>query len=319
MDEQEDTINPQEDSYDIESWEPRTITDRLALRLYRLLTGATRGMTLAVALTFVLIELALVGASVVERPLLGVLSFLSVIPALLLAAYIWRADPTEREPLPTLVITFLLGVIFAAFAAIFNTVGGFVLSGLGIGVLAIVPFFFLIVGPVEETVKWLAVRFHAYRTSHFQTAVDGAVYGAMAGLGFATIENLTYVVGSVDVNGGVGTAVMVSGVAVTRAIVGPNHVLWAAISGYYLGLAKIVPSDRGPIIIKGITIPALLHGFYNSTAGFVTETMASITGADQLFWLLVYVLVFSGLVGGYLFRKIRRTREYYEDQIRLGW
>ncbi|SIQ95406.1 Membrane proteinase PrsW, cleaves anti-sigma factor RsiW, M82 family [Haladaptatus litoreus] len=319
MDDPENRIETREDSYDIESWEPRTTTDRLALRLYRLLTGATRGLTLLLALTFVLAELVLVGATVAERPLLGVFSFLSVIPALLLAFYIWRADPTEREPLPTLVVTFLLGVVFAAFAAIINTVGAFALSGLGIGVLAIVPFFFLVVGPVEETVKWLAVRFHAYRTPHFQTAVDGAVYGAMAGLGFATIENLTYVVGSVNVNGGVGTSVTVSGVAVTRAIVGPNHVLWAAISGYYLGLAKIVPANRGPIIVKGIAIPAVLHGFYNSTAGFVTETMASVVGGDALFWLLVYVLVFAGLVGGYLFQKIRRAREYYEGQIRLGW
>ncbi|WP_458206478.1 PrsW family intramembrane metalloprotease [Haladaptatus sp. NG-SE-30] len=307
-----------EDSYDIESWEPRTLTDRFALRLYRLLAEVTRGTTLVVALVFVIVELALVGATVAERPLLGVLSFFSVVPALALAAYIWRIDPTEREPLVTLVATFLLGVVFAAFAAVINTVGFILLAGTGVSVLAIVPFFFLVVGPVEESVKWLAVRFHAYRTPHFRTAVDGAVYGAMAGLGFATIENLTYVVGSVQ-GDSMGTAVTVSGVAVTRAIVGPNHVLWAAISGYYLGLAKLVPDERGPIIVKGIAIPALLHGFYNSTAGFVTDWLASVMGGGTLLWLLVYVLVFAGIVGSYLFQKIRRAREYYEGQIRLGW
>ena len=313
----EKTILGGEDSYDIESWEPRTRMDRFSLRLYGFLAGATRSVTLALALTFVFIELGLVATTLIDRPILGLLSFVSIVPALLLAVYIWRADPTEREPIPTLVATFLLGVVFAAFAAVINTLGMGVLNDVGIETLAIVPFFFLVVGPVEETVKWLAVRFHAYRTPHFQTAVDGAVYGAMAGLGFATIENLTYVVGTVGTNGG--TAVTVSGVAVTRAIVGPNHVLWAAISGYYLGLAKIVSSNRGPIIVKGIAIPAFLHGFYNSTAGFVTNLLSSIFGGDALAWLLVYVLVFSGLVASYLFRKIRRAREYYEDQMRLGW
>lgn len=306
-----------EDSYDIESWEPRTRVDRLSVRLYHVLSEATRGVTLLLALTFVFIELGLVSTTLARRPLLGLLSFFSIVPALLLAVYIWRADPTEREPIPTLVATFLLGLVFAAFAAIINTVGMGVLSGVGVETLAIVPFFFLVVGPVEETVKWLAVRFHAYRTPHFQTAVDGAVYGAMAGLGFATIENLTYVVGSVGIHGG--TAVTVSGVAVTRAIVGPNHVLWAAISGYYLGLAKIAPANRGPIIVKGIALPAFLHGFYNSTAGFVTNVLSAVFGGDVLLWLLVYVLVFSGLVATYLFRKIRRAREYYEGQVRLGW
>ncbi|EFW92664.1 hypothetical protein ZOD2009_07339 [Haladaptatus paucihalophilus DX253] len=314
---QERTMMGGEDPYDIESWEPRTWMDKLSLRLYHLLSEATRIVTLALALTFVVIELGLVATTLSRRPLLGLFSFLSIVPALLLAVYIWRVDPTEREPIPTLVVTFLLGVVFAAFAAIINTVGIGLLSEVGVEALAIVPFFFFVVGPVEETVKWLAVRFHAYRTPHFQTAVDGAVYGAMAGLGFATIENLTYVVGSVGPHGG--TAVTVSGVAVTRAIVGPNHVLWAAISGYYLGLAKIVPTNRGPIVIKGIALPALLHGFYNSTAGFVTNLLATIFGGDVLLWLLAYVLVFSGLVATYLFRKIRRAREYYEEQIRIGW
>ena len=271
------------------------------------------GATLVLAAVMVVVELALVGAAVVQRPVFGVLAVLSVGPALGLAGYIWLSDP-EREPLRTLLATFVLGILFATFAGVVNTLGLLFLSGTGAGEAALVPFFFLVVAPTEEFVKWLAVRFHAYRTRWFGSAFDGAVYGAMAGLGFATIENLTYVVGSVQVAGQPGTLVTVSGVAVTRAIVGPNHVLWAAISGYYLGLANVVPANRSRVAVRGIAVAALLHGFYNSTVGPVTELLAGATGVDPAVWLVVYVLAYAGVVSAYLLGKLRRAREVYEAE-----
>ena len=282
-----------------------------------LVLRVSHGTTLALAFVLVVVELALVGAAIAARPVLGVLSLLSVGPALALAGYIWLSDP-EREPLRTLVTTFVLGVLFATFAGVVNTLGLLFLFGSGANALALVPFFFLVVAPVEEFVKWLAVRFHAYRTRWFGSTLDGAVYGAMAGLGFATLENLSYVVGSVQVAGPPDALVTVSGVAVTRAIVGPNHVLWAAISGYYLGLADVVPANRGRVVVKGIVVAALLHGFYNSTVGPVTELLAGTTGVDAVVWLVVYVLAYASVVGAYLLRKLRHAREAYEEERRNG-
>ena len=50
-----------------------------------------------------------------------------------------------------------------------------------------------IVGPVEETSKFLAIRLAVYRSLHFEEPMDGLVYGAAASLGFASLENLIYV------------------------------------------------------------------------------------------------------------------------------
>ncbi|WP_327052193.1 PrsW family intramembrane metalloprotease [Halomicrococcus gelatinilyticus] len=268
--------------------------------------------TLLLAVVLVLVELLLVGVTVVDRPALGVLAVLSVGPALAIAGYIWLSDP-EREPLRTLVTTFVLGVLFASFAGVVNTLGVLVLYGDGASRLALVPFFFLFVAPVEEFVKWLAVRFHAYRTHWFGSTVDGVVYGAMAGLGFATIENLSYVVGSVAVAGRPDVFVTVADVAVTRAIVGPNHVIWAAISGYYLGLADVVPANRSRVALTGVAVAALFHGFYNSTVGPVTDTLAGATGVDGVVWLLLYVVASAGVAGTFLMRKLRHSRAVYEE------
>lgn len=50
---------------------------------------------------------------------------------------------------------------------------------------------------MEESVKLLAVRLYAYNDARFAAVIDGAVCGAIAGLGFATIENGIHISGVV--------------------------------------------------------------------------------------------------------------------------
>lgn len=45
--------------------------------------------------------------------------------------------------------------------------------------------------------KLLAVRLYAYNDARFAAVIDGAVYGTIAGLGFATIENGIHISGVV--------------------------------------------------------------------------------------------------------------------------
>ncbi|TQR22379.1 hypothetical protein C9J85_12075 [Haloferax sp. wsp5] len=142
-------------------------------------------------------------------------------------------------------------------------------SGFGlVPFLGQVFFFFLIVGPVEETVKLLAVRLYAYSHDSFNAVIDGAVYGAMAGLGFATIENALYITRNARV-GFRRRRIIAAGGTITavRALAGPGHVIYSAIAGYYLGLAKFNKENAGPIVIKGLILAALVHATYNSTVG----------------------------------------------------
>ena len=50
-----------------------------------------------------------------------------------------------------------------------------------------------VVGPVEELCKFAAVRLGPYRSLYFDEPVDGLVYASAASLGFASLENLFYV------------------------------------------------------------------------------------------------------------------------------
>ena len=306
----ESSAPAESDLYDVATWEPRTVLDRIAVRLHGALAGGAR---LGVVLLALLVFVAQIGGVVwlaSRNPTLGVVALLSALPALALVAFVWRQDVVEKEPLDTIAITFVLAVLFASFAAVVN--GAFSELFRSIPLIGMGLFFFLVVGPVEETVKWLAVRLHAYRRTEFDAVIDGAVYGAVAGLGFATIENMLYVVqgflraqdaGSTQA---IGAAL---GTATSRALAGPGHVIYSAWAGYYLGLAKFNREHRGPLVVKGLLIAALIHGTYNS---FVTSApMASLPAWSYL----LFVVGFDGLFFYLLYRKLARYRDSYQGLV----
>ncbi len=299
----------EDDLYGIATWEPRSLLDRAAVLAYRALVFGARGV---VVLAGVLLFFAIGGFSAVTDPRVGLLTALSAVPALVLAGYVYLTDVTDAEPLDLLVATFLLSVLTATFAAVLNGVARRVLGfGGGGGFVSSVVFFFLVVGPVEETVKLLAVRLYAYRDRRFSAVVDGAVYGAVAGLGFAFIENALYITRQVDgavAEAEFGIALIGAGGGITaiRALAGPGHVIYSAVAGYYLGLARFNPTHGGPLVIKGLVLAAAIHALYNSTVGVGSGLVGAVTGLSPLAAFLVFVVVFDGTFGLLLLNKIRR-------------
>ncbi|SFR35012.1 PrsW family intramembrane metalloprotease [Halogeometricum limi] len=299
------------DLYDISTWEERTSVDGLAVALYRFLAASARVAIILVAFALLLLVGGFAALTNLE---IGTLTVLSAVPALGLAAYVYYSDVTTSEPLSLLVGTFLLGVLTANFAAVLNGVTKPFFQGFGF--LGTVLFFYLVVGPVEETVKLLAVRLYAYTDDRFNSVVDGAVYGAMAGLGFAFVENALYISRELPTEGldlGLDLIGMGGGITAVRALAGPGHVIYTAIAGYYLGLARFNPENRGPIVIKGLLIASFVHATYNSTVGIGSGLISMVTGLEGLAPFVVYVLIFDGVFGFYLIRKIRRYRDAYRN------
>ncbi|MFB6079153.1 MAG: PrsW family intramembrane metalloprotease [Halarchaeum sp.] len=308
------------DLYDAATWDDRSTFDHAAVRLHRWLAAGGRGAVILLALLIVLAQFLIVGVATFDNPVLGLYVLFSVVPAAGLVFYVWRMDVTMREPLTMLVVTFGLGFLFAGFAAVLNTfLKEYVTLVPLVGTLL---FFYLVVGPVEETVKWLAVRLYAFRSGKFDAVVDGAVYGAAAGLGFATIENTIYIT-SQFLNAA-GTASLQVGLtralqtATLRTFAGPGHVIYTAFSGYYLGLAKFNPENRGPIVVKGLLIAALIHATYNTVVTYMDPVLALAFGRSFVSnWgtvvFILSVVVYDGVFLWILYRKLSRYRDLYED------
>jgi len=311
------------DLYEVATWEPRSLFDRVAARLWGIGVSTVRIVVVALALA---LTIGIGAFNAVTDPTIGVLTLLSALPALALAVYVYVSDAGSGEPLEPLVATFVLSMLFASFAAVVNTI----LSPIEtFGVLGTIAFFFVVVGPVEETVKLLSIRLYAYRRTSFNTVVDGAVYGAVAGLGFATIENAIYIQRGLDLMGEPAAAATVTGllqiaagsdITVVRALAGPGHVVYSAFAGYYLGLAKFNREHRGPIVLKGLLVASLVHATYNSLAGIGAGVVAIALDVRPLVGFFGFVLLYQGFFGLVLVRKLRAYgrvyREVYDDATR---
>nr|WP_266075079.1 PrsW family intramembrane metalloprotease [Haladaptatus caseinilyticus] len=300
------------DLYDIATWDERSRLDRFATKLYGTIVVSARAFIILLAVAILLLQFALGGLAALADPWIGLFVVLSVVPAFALAAYIWYADVTMSEPLPLLVGTFLLGVLFAGFAAILNSYAQPVFNE--IPLVGTVLFFYIIVAPVEETVKLLAVRLYAFRSSRFNAVIDGAVYGAMAGLGFATIENAIYISQGVLNTSSTDPLLQAGQTAIFRLFAGPGHVIYSAFAGYYLGLAKFNRENAGPIVIKGLLIAAAIHATYNTLVGFVPALATMIyPSVTPVMAYIAFVIVYDGFFGYLLYRKLSRYRKLYEQ------
>jgi RsiW-degrading membrane proteinase PrsW (M82 family) len=176
------------------------------------------------------------------------LLLIAIVPSALLLWYIWKKDSYEPEPLHLIAWVFFLGTLVAIPAGILE-------MPFGDGLIAMA----VIAPVVEEGLKFLVVYLAVYRHPEFDEPMDGIVYATAASLGFATIENIGYVL-EFGFEVGIGRAI-------TSV---PGHLIFACIWGFALGRAKFRPaSERTGIIIAGLLGGMLLHGIYNFTAGFV--------------------------------------------------
>ncbi|PSP76120.1 PrsW family intramembrane metalloprotease, partial [Halobacteriales archaeon QH_6_68_27] len=133
----------QMDLYEISTWEARSLLDRFAVAVYWLAVRTGQALVILAALA---ILVAIGGLSAIADPAIALLTAASVVPALLLAGYVWQSDVTAREPLSLLAATFLLAVLTAGFAAVVNGLVQPAFSSLGI--VGMILFFYVVVGPV---------------------------------------------------------------------------------------------------------------------------------------------------------------------------
>ncbi|MDR7416003.1 MAG: PrsW family intramembrane metalloprotease [Armatimonadota bacterium] len=280
---------------------------------------------------FVLLVLALLQMLLFYQKAGGVLQFLmasfaalSVVP--FYTGLILLLDRHEKEP-GWLLLGALLwgGVVATFFSLIFNSIGSAILVavfGPRLGEQLSAPF----VAPVvEETSKGLAVLliFLLWRRE-FTNTVDGLVYGALAGLGFAATENILYFARFVREGGAGGLAV---GFVIRAVLGGLSHSVYTACTGAGLGYAR---ETRGvgrflaPVV--GYFCAMFLHFLWNFSATFALPAVARSAGNAALLMLPVMSFFIEGIpllllvVIAYFAwkREVAAIREGLADEVQAG-
>ena len=166
-----------------------------------------------------------------------------------------KRDVYRPEPKRQVAVTFALGMISTVPAGILSALflSTDVLEGDPGSLASLAMVMLFVVGPVEETCKFLAVRWHAFRSLHFDEPIDGLVYAAAASLGFASVENVLYMI-----NFGAEVIILRGPLSTV------GHVVFAAFWGEALG--RRLGQGRwsgGATVLIGLTIAAVAHGTFN--------------------------------------------------------
>lgn len=180
---------------------------------------------------------------------------LALAPGIAIMWFIYSKDRFDREPLKALVISFFLGMLATIPAIIFQLAGTFFLKKImpANGWLYYSIFAFLVVALTEEMSKFAMLRWYAFPRVFFNEPFDGIIYGVMVAMGFATLENIAYVM-----QNGLGTAFARMFLSV------PAHATFGVLMGYYVGLAKFTHNRQSVFfMIRGILLAIIFHGLFD--------------------------------------------------------
>ena len=223
------------------------------------------------------------------------------------ALLVYRYDMYEKEPWYMLLLVVVLGMA-AAFGIGFvediaiNSLNQHERAG---GHAAIAAVF-------EETAKLLIVVLVAvFFRQEFNDPIDGLIYGAFAGLGFAIHESLFYLNFKPIVP-------EQGGAEAVRLLL---HLLMGGLAGFGLGLARFPKRlPLWPFVLPcGVVAAMVIHFFWDYWCGIPRDDVSEAFQRSAAVGLLV---IATGLFGTSVSMGVRRSRAMFspKDQKRLwGW
>jgi len=189
------------------------------------------------------------------------LIYLAAGPGIALAVYIYYSDKWTPEPKTMVIKAFLFGGL-ACFPTnyaegVFEKILSLesIFNGRASPIWwELIDYAFIGVALIEEVCKFLFIKGFIYDDREFSEPFDGIIYGGVVGCGFATVENLLYVLQQ-----GQATGVFRLFTAV------PSHVFEGVLLGYFMGRAKF-SFEPEKELWKGFILVVVLHGAYDTAA-----------------------------------------------------
>lgn len=238
----------------------------------------------------------------------------AILPTMLYVAIIYWVDRYEKEPWWLLTAAFLWGAVPGVLIAyLFNTllsVPLLYILGNDLGGAAAPS---LIGPPVEETVKGLAlVAIFIFWRSEIDSPLDGIIYGAMVGMGFAMVENVFYFV---DTFNQLGVEAWGINIILRAVIFGLNHALFSSFAGLGIAVGRLSPNRLLQFLapLMGWGTAVFLHFLHNLTVtfgeGFIFLALLFDWGGV---WLLLAIIVWA------ILQERRWLRQYLAEEVILG-
>ena len=181
---------------------------------------------------------------------------LALLPVVCFLVWIYYKDKYEKEPVAKLVQYFFMGIL-VSILAIFMELYLSKFNNLS-GIESNIYTSFFVAAFTEEGVKSIILIPMLLGEKDFNEKLDGIIYSIILSLGFATVENIIYLMKErVDLS---------LGLAITRGLISiPSHIMFAITMGYYISKYKFTKDNNKKIkyLFYAVIIPILLHGVFD--------------------------------------------------------
>ncbi|CAN5922190.1 hypothetical protein BH11MYX3_BH11MYX3_09810 [soil metagenome] len=229
-----------------------------------------------------------------------------VIPALVAMWLIDRLDRKRPEPASTRRLVAFVGMLSVIPAILLE---GWLIKDVGASVAPAYTYqgasyhAFVVAAGVEEACKIAVVYWIVWRRPEFDERLDGIVYASRAGLGFALVENVGYLLGQESVQGQMYVWVARAFLAV------PGHAMWTGMIGYMAARRRF--DRKGLGLIGGYLLAVAFHGAYDC-AVFAQQPL-HFEGFDSLASMMILVPIGLTVLAFIVFRSMARTALRLDD------
>ena len=218
----------------------------------------------------------------------------SLVPTLLLVAFVLYTDRKSREPVKNVVLCLLSGILTISVAGYFENL--------------VMPYFSnntiltFIWAFIEELSKIAIFFLFIFDNKHYDDIYDGIVYMMLIALSFAGLENIMYAFSESTINDSISLALMRDFTTV------PLHVICGIVIGYFMSLGSFSKSKDKKIInfSLAIVVPSLIHGSFNFLMNFLGNLKIDYNNSIQvlLFEILPLLVIMISLF--YLAAKVSK-------------
>jgi RsiW-degrading membrane proteinase PrsW (M82 family) len=211
----------------------------------------------------------------------------SLVPSVLWLAFFIAQDYLEPEPKGYVLGVFLMGALLAKAVGQPLIEDFFQVAAWADSLVLHLAAGVLIVGVIQTFLIYAAVRYTVYKSGEFDERIDGIVYCAAAGLGYATVLNINYVMD----NGGVNLGIGVYRIVVTALA----QASFAGLVGYFLGRARF--EHMGALWMPlGLALAAVLNGVVTVSVGAISRGSLQATPLNGLVLAALSAAIVFGLL-----------------------
>ena len=230
---------------------------------------------------------------------------LAGIPALIWMAFFYAQDRTEPEPLRNVVLVAgAAGLLAVAVGQPMITKAFGVNEWITRSTWTQIIGSILVIGFVQEFCKYFAIRSTVYESDAINQRVDGVVYGAAAGVGYATALNVSTVLavgGFLDLRAGV---IRIVATALTHGALG-------ALVGYAVGRNRLEkrPAWALPLVLAAAAIVNGLSYWLRQRVSARSISLTGQSGAQPARGLALQCVIAVALLAAVLYLVRRADRQ----------